>query len=45
MKEPNGPNDLRAIAHEAMTDRGREPDSTRGEKQRHVETAVNDAAC
>jgi VacB/RNase II family 3'-5' exoribonuclease len=26
MKEPNGPNDLRAIAHKAMTDRGLEPD-------------------
>src|SRR5438445_12822300 len=26
MKEQNGPNDLRAIAHKAMTDRGLEPD-------------------
>jgi hypothetical protein len=26
MQEQNGPNDLRAIAHQAMTDRGLEPD-------------------
>ena len=26
MNEQNGPNDLRAIAHQAMTDRGLEPD-------------------
>src|SRR5205814_9414840 len=26
MKEQNGPNDLRMIAHKAMTDRGLEPD-------------------
>ena len=26
MKEQNGPNDLRAIAHQAMIDRGLEPD-------------------
>src|SRR5260370_37096816 len=26
MKEQNGPHDLRAIAHKAMTDRGLEPD-------------------
>src|ERR1051325_11317374 len=26
MKEQNNPNDLRAIAHKAMTDRGLEPD-------------------
>src|SRR5450631_344707 len=26
MKEQNGPNNLRAIAHQAMTDRGLEPD-------------------